>query len=119
MIPSEASIRYQNPIGISVIPLMNLTVCEIRSVLLGRVVERNCQRVSQIRQFQPRLATAAAPRRIFAEVAIVVDTPQLRWQGHAVSGRIVYITAHMVLHLSLCRPPAEETSAESNWNSRG
>ena len=77
------------------------------------------ENVSQIRQFQPRLATAAAPRRIFAEVAIVVDTPQLRWQGHAVSGRIVYITAHMVLHLSFCRPPAEETSAESNWNSRG
>jgi hypothetical protein len=37
MIPSTVSILCQNPMGISCIPLMNLTVCEIRSVLFGLI----------------------------------------------------------------------------------
>jgi len=40
-------------------------------------------------------------------------------QGNAVINKIVYIIAHMVSHFSSSRPPAERTSAESNWNSRG
>jgi hypothetical protein len=44
MIPSEVSIRCQNPMAYQGIPLMNLTGCEIRSLLFGpngRVEEWN------------------------------------------------------------------------------
>jgi hypothetical protein len=46
----------------------------------------------------------AAPRRIFAgvvtTVVVTINASQLRCAGHAVIDGIVYITAHMVAHLS-------------------